>query len=41
MEMITATERDVVDASRELSDIRNECSQVDAANLNLRKDIEH
>ena len=41
IEQIAVTERDVVEASRELSDVRNEVSQVDAANLNLRKDIEH
>lgn len=40
IEMIALTERDVMAANRELSDLRNECSHVDATNMNLKKDID-
>ena len=38
MEVIAVTEREVAGASRELADLRMECSQVDAANSGLKKD---
>jgi hypothetical protein len=41
IEFVAVTERDVGDASRELADLRNQCSHHDADNLNCRKEIEH
>ena len=41
IELIAVTERDVAAASNELADVRHECSTVDMANLNHRKDVEH
>lgn len=41
MESIAVTERDCFVANDEMSKIRMECSNVDNANMNVRKEIDY